>query len=116
MHKYSSCLYLVFHILLHTLTQAIMHTYVTLEPQVERVASAASVEFGGVLEHRVDVFGIGYDASGRDDQDVKGTRTEESVHDKGVVRSGRSVDVEPLRVRPNVRRTSLAIRLERSIL
>ena len=37
MHKYSSPLYLVFHILLHTLTQAIMDTYVTLESQVELV-------------------------------------------------------------------------------
>ena len=36
MHKYSSPLYLVIHILLHTLTQAIMHTYVTLEPQVDQ--------------------------------------------------------------------------------
>ena len=33
LHKNSSQLYLVIHILLHTLTQAIMHTYVTLEPQ-----------------------------------------------------------------------------------
>ena len=35
MHKYRSPSYLVFHILLHTLTQAIMHTYVTLDPQPE---------------------------------------------------------------------------------
>ena len=35
MHNYSSPLYLVIHILLHTLTQAIMHTYVTLEPQTD---------------------------------------------------------------------------------
>ena len=73
--------------------------------QVEQVASLASLESGGVLEHRADVFGIGYDASGRDDQDVKGTRTEESVHDKGVVRSSGSIDVEPLRLRTDVRRT-----------
>ena len=42
MLKCSSPLYLVIHILLHTLTQAIMHTYVTLEPQAER--SSISIE------------------------------------------------------------------------
>ena len=35
MYKCSSSLYLVISILLHTLTQAIMHTYITLEPQGE---------------------------------------------------------------------------------
>ena len=33
-HKFSSSLYLAFHILLHTLTQAIMRTYINLKPQV----------------------------------------------------------------------------------
>ena len=33
MHKCSSPLYIVFHILLYILTQAIMHTYLTHEPQ-----------------------------------------------------------------------------------
>ena len=36
MYKCSSPPYLVIRILLHTLTQAIMHTYVTLEPQDSR--------------------------------------------------------------------------------
>ena len=35
MQTYSSPLYVVIHILLHTLIQAIMHTYVTLEPQAK---------------------------------------------------------------------------------
>ena len=33
--KYSSPLYLVIHIQVHKLTQAIMHIYVTLEPQAD---------------------------------------------------------------------------------
>ena len=33
MYKCSSTLYIVFHILLYILTQDIMHTYVTLQPQ-----------------------------------------------------------------------------------
>ena len=33
-YKYSSPLYLVIHIQVHKLTQAIMHIYVTLEPQI----------------------------------------------------------------------------------
>ena len=41
MYKCSSPLYLVIRILLHTLTQAIMHTYITLEPQ--HVSSPAYV-------------------------------------------------------------------------
>ena len=37
MYKCSIHLYLVIHIRLHTLTKAIMHTYVTLEPQDEKI-------------------------------------------------------------------------------
>ena len=43
MHKCSSPLYIVFHILLYILTQAIMHTYLTHKPQAWHVSSNLSV-------------------------------------------------------------------------
>ena len=54
MHKYSSPLYLVFQILIHRLTQAIMYTYVTLESQIDVKPSLDCGNSGLGLNLRVD--------------------------------------------------------------
>ena len=54
MHKCSSPLYIVFHILLYILTQAIMHTYLTHEPQAS--SQDGRVGYG---RRKGDLFHIG---------------------------------------------------------
>ena len=53
MHKYSSSLSPVTHILIHMLIQIISHTYVTIEPQVKIVGSTERVPYRCVRGSRI---------------------------------------------------------------